>query len=157
MSTTTSNRDYRIPESTDSVNIAEIISNLGDDVDADVQAIVDDDLTVATDTSPGAAASGFTATVAQVSTALNGSLVELVLEVTNTSAITATSGNITDTTIYTLDAAYRPTTRKSFSWQNGTVGGQGILQADGTVVLTTASDSIGASTSIKMQLSYFTT
>jgi hypothetical protein len=42
VSTTTANRDYRIPESTDSPDLATIIANLGNDIDTDVQNIVDD-------------------------------------------------------------------------------------------------------------------
>ena len=106
------------------------------------------------DSSIGLPASGFSDTGCFAFTALDGKLIEIRFFLTNTSAITATTGNITDTTAFTVDAAYRPAAERSLSWNNKTVGGTAVLNTDGTLVLCTASDSVGAGSSIRAQVCF---
>ena len=101
------------------------------------------------DTAPGTIAANFTLTESKVRTALNGKLVFLSLTVTSTNAITATGGNIADTTIFTLDAAYRPSESVGFAW-GGNVTGYGSLGTNGVMQIWTASDNIAAGNIIRM-------
>lgn len=105
---------------------------------------------VATDTTPGTAKAGFTDSSSFVRTCLDGHLVEVRLQVTNTSAITATTGNITDTDIYTLDAAYTPASNVFASYTTGNEEGTAVIQSSGVISIWTATDTIGASSLIRL-------
>jgi hypothetical protein len=106
------------------------------------------------DSTPGTAKTGFTVTLDSVLTFCDGKIVDLTLRVTNASAITATSGNIPDTDIYVLNAAYRPVSFFPVPFSTGAVGGMAIIDSDGSVTLQTASDSIAASSSIQIHAMY---
>ncbi len=110
---------------------------------------------IASDASVGTIASGFTLQSATVDTALGGHLVDFTLYVATTADRTATNGNLSDITCFTLDAAYRPASVKSSVLGSGTTSGEAILNTDGTVVLRAASDSITTSfPNIRMQFVY---
>lgn len=105
------------------------------------------------DTAVGTIASGFTLTSAKVRTALDGALVTFVLDIVPTSAITATSGNITDTTCFTLDAEYAPAEAMMTAFSGQVIGGAN-LGADGVVQLRTASDTVASGNALRMQWTY---
>ena len=71
---------------------------------------LDDIYTVVSDSSIGTAGAGWTTNAGTVArTALGGKLVYIHLYLQRTAAWTATTGNVTDETVFTLDSAYRPT------------------------------------------------
>lgn len=151
----TTNRGYRKPTTTDSAaSLTSYWRNLADDVDADVQAIIATYLTPVKNTDPGTIAVGFTVSSVLTRTLMGGKDIYLKIDVVNTSTITPTTNNITDTTIYTLDAAYRPTevTSSVFSANPGT--GEVQINSDGTVVLRTADATISAASNIRMVFKY---
>src|SRR5262249_47468689 len=68
--------------------------------------------------------------------------------------ITATSGNVTNTTIFTLDAPYRPSTARAFFWDSDGNFGGGVINTDGTVVVRSAFGSITNPTAIRLNASW---
>lgn len=112
---------------------------------ADVNGLV-----MVKDTTVGTTASGFTVSVQLVRTGLNGKLIYFKLDTVNTAAITATSNNIADTTVFTLDAAYRPTELTSCVFSSNPGTGECQINPDGTVVLRTADATIAASSNIRL-------
>lgn len=105
------------------------------------------------DSSVGSAAANFSGASATVRTALNGHLVFFQLQITSTNALTATTGNIGDVTCFTLDAAYRPSEPVGFAW-GSSVGGFGVLNTNGTVVLWVASDTVAAGSAIRLACTF---
>ena len=97
------------------------------------------------DSSVGTAAANFTSPSATVRTALKGHLVSFGLSITSTNAITSTSGNTTNTTIFTLDAAYRPSEQRRVAIVvDGSAIAGGFIQTNGTVQVAVASHNIAA-------------
>lgn len=154
MAGTTANRGYPYPESTDTVDVAGDIQALASAVDTDVE-----DLGTTDDTNdPGAVQAGFTLwpNGAKGTLALGGKIVQVWLDVNNNSSITATGGNISDTTCYILDSAYRPDADHyvSFNFQTGAVQGAGQIFPDGTVSLQSATATIAANAHIRIHAVY---
>lgn len=124
---------------------------------AQVAAAIADLYTVVTDTTIGTIASGFiTAAGGQTArTALGGKLVYLNLNLNRSGAtITATSGNITDTLCFTLDAAYRPAETIEFAWGGNTTGVGFIDSTTGQCVLQAASDSLASGSDFRFSCSF---
>lgn len=149
MGTTTPNRSYRIPQSTDgAANLTDYWINLGTDVDTDIGAIMSAYLTpvkVNTVASVITAAANFTVTSAVARTLCNGKFVHVRLTVTTTNALTATSGDITDVTCGTLAAAYRPTETISAPVDgNSHSVGVCVVMTDGTISLRAFADTVAA-------------
>lgn len=112
---------------------------------------------VTSDTSIATAAAGFTITTQEAST--YGKLVMVRLNVTSTNAINLTSvgsGNLPDTTVCTLDAAYRPLRQVSFAFY-GTVGGSGYIQTGGACRLANADMNIPAGAGLEFGVTLVTT
>jgi hypothetical protein len=154
MADTTANRGYPYPESTDTIDVPGDIQALADAVDADVE-----DLGSTTDTNdPGAVQAGFTLWTAGAkgTLALGGKLVQVWLDLNNASALTATGGNLSDTTCYVLDAAYRPDADHyvPFNFQTGAVQGSGQIFPDGTVSLQAATATVPSGSHIRIQAVY---
>lgn len=105
---------------------------------------------IAEDTSIGTAATNFTATTQIARTALGGKLVYLFFIINTTNAITATTGNVSDTTMFTLDAAYRPTEAINCVIGTGLTTGEAIINTNGTIDIRSASDSIAAGANIRL-------
>lgn len=108
------------------------------------------------DTSVGSVPANFSITEAVVRTALGGRLVFVHLLINTTNALTSTGGNITDTTIFTLDAAYRPSENVSVVLGNGSVAGEGIITTAGLVQVRAASHTIAAGTNIRVSATFIT-
>lgn len=147
----TANRGYPYPESTSAIDVPADIEALADAVDVDVQAVLD-----TTDTDdPGTIQSGFTLWTlgAKGTTALGGKLVQVWLDVNNTSSLTATGGNLADVTCYILDAAFRPDADHyvPFSFNTGAVQGSGQIGPDGTVSLQAATATVASGAHIRIQ------
>lgn len=108
---------------------------------------------MAVDSTVGSAAANFTLTAGTVRSILGGKVIFLSLTLVSTNAITASSGNITDTTCFTLDAAYRPT-EVACSAFGGVATGFAVLNTNGTVSLWTSSDTITAGSSFRLSFTY---
>ncbi len=97
------------------------------------------------------AASGFTINTQEVT--VWGRLATVRLNLTCTAGLTATAGNLTDTTMCTLDAAYWPDRQGTFAGI-GSVGVTGFIVPDGRVRLANADTSIPAGGSIELGVTY---
>lgn len=129
----------------------------GAEVDAaDIAALVAGQLVteVVTTATVGTVASGFTVNDVRAATMLGGHLVDLDLYLLTTAAITATAGNIADTTCFTLAAAYRPTHTLSAVFGNGSMTGEASIAPTGIVSLRGASDTIATATNIRLHATY---
>lgn len=127
----------------------------GDPINAvDINGL--EDTAAVTGATVGAVAAGFTVNTVLARTALRGKLIYVKIDITCTAGLVATAANITDTTCFTLAAAYRPTEICStiFSANAGT--GEVQFNPDGTIVLRTADASIAAAGTIRMTNSYLT-
>jgi hypothetical protein len=103
----------------------------------------------------GTAQPGFTLTFARAGTALAGKLVFIRLEITATSAITATAGNITNTTIFQVtDAAYQPSSSVGGIWTADPGTGEFQMLSNGNIILRTADVSTAAAASIRLNLMF---
>lgn len=153
MTDATANRGYRYPLSTDGPQIYDWFQDLAGDVDADVQDIVTTLLTPVTDSSMGTPAAGFIDAGCYVRTIL-GKVIMVKLLLTNASGITASGGDFTDVTAFQVDPAYCPTDTVNGAFGNGHVSGEGTLASDGTVLIRSASDSIGAGTSCRLTFTF---
>jgi hypothetical protein len=117
------------------------------------------DVTVVTAT-VGTVASGFSVNDVRAATLSDGKHVDIDLYCARTGAdITATSGNIADTLMFTLAAAYRPTHIKSAIWGNGTSSGEATVDTAGLVTLRTASSTINGTagsgvTNLRLSVSF---
>jgi hypothetical protein len=109
---------------------------------------------VTTTATVGTIASGFTTNDVRAVTLAGAKLVCLDLYLAVTTAITATSGNITDTTCFTLATAYLPSHAVTFAWDNGSAGGSGVINTDGTVVMRNANATIAVSTNVRISATY---
>ncbi len=151
---TTANRSYPYPETTDNIDVPGDIEALADAIDADVETA-----TGTTDSNdPGAVQAGFTLWTlgAKGTLALGGKLVQVWLDLNNASTLTATSGNLSDTTCYVLDAAYRPDADHyvPFSFNTGAVQGSGQIGPDGVVSLQAATGNVASGSHIRLQAVY---
>lgn len=108
----------------------------------------------ATVTSFGTVAAGFTATASYARVALGGKLIYFRLELTNTSGITSTSNNITDTLVFTLDADYRPSENAGGVWSANPGTGEFQVFANGNVTLRTGDATVAASSSVRLSCTY---
>lgn len=135
---------------------------VGDDVLAswanDAKAAIDDLYTTVSDVTIGTVAAGFTVnTNGQVArTALGGKLVFVMLYLNSTNAITVTSGNIGDTTVFTLDAAYRPSDTISAIGGTGFATGEATVDTSGVVLLRSMSDPIAAGANLRLTFMFLT-
>ncbi len=123
----------------------------GETVDVSHVDGLDHDGTV--DSTVGSAAANFSGATATVRTALNGQLVSFTLTITTTNALTASSGNITDVTCFTLDTAYRPSEPVGMAF-GGNATGFAVLNTNGAVTLWALSDTISAGGTIRMSCAY---
>lgn len=108
------------------------------------------------DLSIGTAAANFTITEAVARTALGGRLVYVHLIMNTTNALTATSGNVADTPMFTLDAAYRPSEDISVGIGTGLVSGEALIADTGVVSIRAASDNIAAGANIRLHATFIT-
>lgn len=111
------------------------------------------DVAVASDGTPGTLAANFTGT-AVVRTALEGKLIYVNLSLVSTNAITATGGNIADTTVYTLDTPFRPDEGVQCIFGNGVTDGQATINTSGTVQIRTSSATITAGAAVTISATY---
>lgn len=103
----------------------------------------------------GTVATGFTVNDVRAATMAGGKLVSIDLYIQRSGAdITATAGNIADTTIFTLAVAYRPSHDTSLTWSSGSVSGEAAISTAGVVNLRTASGNITTSQNIRMSATY---
>jgi hypothetical protein len=109
---------------------------------------------VTADSTIGSAATDFTATTAAAIVDATGKDIYLKLYINTTNALTAATGNITDITIFTLDAAYRPDHTVGFGWGSGLVTGEGVINTDGTVVLRSVSDTVSAGANLRINVGF---
>lgn len=154
MAGTTAERGYPYPETTDTFDPPGDVQALADAIDADVADLYEVDYT----NDPGAVAAGFTLWTngARGDLALGGKLVQVWLDVNNASTLTATSGNLSDVTCYTVDAAYRPDADHyvPFSFNTGAIQGSGQLFPDGTVSLQAATGNVASGSHIRIQIMF---
>jgi hypothetical protein len=139
MTDNTANRGYRIPETTDAaVNLTDYWRNLGDDVDADVAAILANYLTPVPDTSLGTAAANFTAVSQNGRKMLNGKLVYLSLSITSDNTLTPSGGDLTDVPMFTVDSSFRPSEQIITAFDDDHAGGTVSLNTSGVISVRTA-------------------
>ena len=105
------------------------------------------------DTSIGSSVAGFTVVSQILNTALDGRLVTFALTITCVAAQTATSGNLTDTTVFTLSSEYWPDFELGAPFF-GNVGGIAYVQTDGDIRIANASDTIAAGQNITISATY---
>jgi len=105
------------------------------------------------DTSIGSSAAGFPVVSQILNTALDGRLVTFALRITVTAGLTATSGNLPDTTVFTLASNYWPDFEFG-AYFFGNQGGTAYVQTDGDIRLANASDSIAAGQEIVISATY---
>ena len=118
---------------------------------------LDDLYTVVSDSSIGTAGAGWTTNAGTVArTALGGKLVFVHLYLQRTGALTATSGNVADETVFTLDSAYRPTETINCPVGTGTEGGEATINSAGTVQIRALSDSASAGANYRFTFSFLT-
>jgi hypothetical protein len=132
---------------------------VGDDVLASwaaaAKAAIDDLYTVITDTTIGTAGAGWvTQTGTSARTALGGKLITVVFVIQRTLALTATAGNVTDETMFTLDAAYRPADAVNMALGTGTETGEAILTSAGLLQIRSLSDSSSAAANFRGMATY---
>lgn len=102
----------------------------------------------------GTVATGFSVNDVRVATSLGGKLVDLDLYINRTGAdIVATTGNITDTLMFTL-TAFLPSHAKSAVWGNGTTSGEAIVNTTGSISLRTSSSNLVSGTNVRLSTSY---
>lgn len=102
----------------------------------------------------GTVASNFTVNDVRAAVSLGGALVDLDLYINTSNAVAASGGNLADTTMFTLVDALRPSHAKSCSFGNGSVGGEAIINTDGTINLRSASDTVTAGSNIRLSACY---
>jgi hypothetical protein len=105
------------------------------------------------DTSIGSSVAGFTVVSQILNTALDGRLVTFALKITVVAGLTATTGNVDDTTVFTLSSEYWPDFEIGAPFY-GNKGGMAYVQTDGDVRLANASDSIAAGQDIVISTTY---
>lgn len=106
-----------------------------------------------TDTSICTAAANFTITSQEAR--LRAGTCSIRINLTSTNALTATAGNITDVTVCTLDAPYRPLLQQSFATY-GAINVSGYIQTSGAVRLANADTTVPAGGNLELGLTYLT-
>lgn len=109
-----------------------------------------------TGTTVGTIASGFTVATVLARTALRGKLVYVKFDIVCTAGLVATAGDITDTTMFTLATAYRPTELLNVHFSAGAPNGDLQINPDGTCVLRSANVSIPAAANVRSAATYLT-
>lgn len=99
-------------------------------------------------TTPGTAASGFTDSDSYA--VRFGPFVVMMLFINSTSAISGTYPNISDVTIYTTSAGWRPPKTMNTTYGNGTMDGEVTLSSAGTVSIRSANGAITAGSNMRM-------
>jgi hypothetical protein len=152
----TSNRGYTYPDSTGSVEVWTHFEEMAEDIDADVQGVVDDHLTPVpySGAGVGSAATNFAVNSANARTLIDGKLVYLTIDVNTNNALTASSGNISDVTCFTLVAALRPTEITGCLYSANAGTGQMQINPDGTIVIRTLDVNIAAGGDLRFSHSY---
>ena len=102
----------------------------------------------------GTASAGFTASSVRAALLANGKLINLDMLLAVTSTITATSGNIADTTCFTLNSGYRPSAVCEIAFDNGSAGGNGVINTDGAISLRAAYATISSGTNIRISATF---
>lgn len=107
---------------------------------------------IVADTSIGTAAAGFTDSASRAVVALNGKLISVRLLLTRSgAAITQTNTDMSNTALFTLDAAYRPDVTEYCHFTTSHMVGSLQVGTNGVVTITAGtytidtSDSVGAS------------
>lgn len=122
---------------------------------AAVKAAIDDLYLVVTDTTIGSAASGWTVQTGMLArTALGGRLIFLEVYLQRTNALTATAGNVTDESMFTLDSAYRPAEAVNMPIGTGSETGEAAVLSTGVIQLRSLSDSSAAGANFRGTVSY---
>ena len=106
-----------------------------------------------TDTSIGSSVAGFPVVSQVLVSALDGRLITFAMEITVTAGLTATNGNLPDTTVFTLSSEYRPDFEIGAPFY-GNQGGMAYIQTDGDVRLANSSDSIAVGQNIVISATY---
>lgn len=103
----------------------------------------------------GTAASGFTASSVRAALLANGKLVNLDMLLAVTTTITPTGVNISpDVLCFTLNAGYRPSAAYEVAFDNGSAGGNGLINTDGTINLRAAYGTISSGTNIRISATF---
>jgi len=134
---------------------------VGDDVLASwansAKAAIDDLYTTVSDTTIATAGSGWVINSGMIArTALGGKLVMIHVYCQRTAALTVASGNITDETMCTLDAAYRPSDALNMIIGTGSETGEATISAAGVVSLRSLSDSAAAAANYRGTVTFLT-
>lgn len=147
----TPNRGYTYPDSTDNLNLWEHFEELATDIDTDVNALLS--AAGVTGTSVITVASNFTLNqaVARTLTLANITLVDLHIELTYTGSNIVPSGtaNISDTSCGTLQAAYRPTESRNVTFGTGGATGEIQIGNDGNCLMRSVDATLGNPTTIR--------
>lgn len=102
----------------------------------------------------GSTAVNMTGTAATVRTLCNGKMIYLSLTVTTTNALTASAGDVSpDVLIFTVNTAYKPAEIVIGAF-SALAGGQCLLNTDGTIKVSAASDTISAGSTIRATFAY---
>lgn len=115
------------------------------DINALVTALTP--VVVTTTATIGTVATGFSVSDVRAVTMADGKVVQLDLAITVTTAINANSatGNIPDTTCFTLATAYRPSHTFQSSYDaSGTESGGATFNTDGTVQIRTTNNNVAS-------------
>lgn len=103
----------------------------------------------------GTVSTGFTVNDVRAATALDGKLVNIDLYCNRSGAdITATSGNISDTSMFTLNSDYYPSHVVSCIWSNGAQSGEAVIGTTGVTTLRTGSATIPSGSNIRLSATY---
>jgi hypothetical protein len=124
-----------------------------------VKAAVDDLYAVVSDTSIGTSGTNFGAGTNVARTTLAGKdiYITLLLPVSTAFSTDANANLSPDILAFTLDAAYRPTEACNAVWGNGAIGGECIINTDGTINLRNGSApslSIAVATNVRITASF---
>lgn len=145
----TTSEGFRYPASTDHTRLWEHIQNLASDLNAAISSIKAV-TSVTTGLSP---ATGFSVNALLAKKTSGVCSIFVYLGVTTT--ITVSGGNISpDTLCCTLPSGTWPPAIAACVWDNGTAGGGGIINTDGTVYLRSATGSISAGSNIQIAATY---
>lgn len=104
--------------------------------------------------SVGTIATNFTLLDNVIRTSLDGKFIYGWFRIRSTNAITATSNNMPDTLMYTLNLAYRPTENVHALWSTGTATGTLSIGSNGAVTLLTGNQNIAATNILTFSFMY---
>lgn len=134
---------------------------VGDDVLASyaaaLKAAIDDLYTTTVDTTIATAGAGWTINAGMFArTALGGKLITIHVYCQRAAALTVNAGNITDETMCTLDAAYRPSDTLNMAIGTGSETGEATVSTGGIVSLRSLSDSSAAAANYRGTVTFLT-